>query len=581
MVAPSAETARERRRAAAAISAFAFYVLLGFLRFHAVWVDPGRVTYGGQDASVFIWFLGWTEHALASGTNPLFSHLLAAPTGVNLMWNTPVTLLGLVVAPITSAAGPIVSYNLLLTISMPFSAFAAYLALRRFAPNWPSVVGGLLYGFGPVLIGMSQGHLHLEMAIFPPILLMLLDDLVVRRRHPRRSAVLLGLASAGQLLVSSEVLVTGALIAGIGLVLLALLRPARVRLTAPAAARSIALAACVAAPLAAFPLAVAFLGGQRPRGPLQPPGRAVSDLLTPVVPTPLQAISPAALDRVSRHFTGGPVEVGGYLGVPLIMLLAVIVWRRRRDLVVTWAASTAGIAALLSLGARLHVNGRTTSIRLPWAALQRLPNLDSVLPARLALFVGLFAALILARGLSEFSTRRAPIGLLIAGIALAPLVPHPLGKPAAVAAPPYFSGPEVQQLPQNSLALAIPAPAPGQPQAMVWQAVANYRFRLIGCYCLVPGANGRASSFVPPGPFTAAIQQIVQGQPEVSLDSAAVTADLQHLAPDVVLLGPAPHQDRLLARLTQLLGPPQQATGLVTAWRLNHPILSRNSTIRR
>ena len=45
--------------------------------------------------------------------------------------------------------------------------------------------------------------------------------------------------------------------------------------------------------------------------------------------------------RLTTGFTGGPFELGSYVGVALLSLLAWTVWRGRREVVVRWAGATA------------------------------------------------------------------------------------------------------------------------------------------------------------------------------------------------------------------------------------------------
>jgi hypothetical protein len=99
------------------VAVFSLMVGLSFCLFHGVWAAPDRLAFGGQDATLFDWFLAWTPHALGRGVDPLFTHAIGAPAGVNLMGNTAVVLLGTLMAPVTSWAGPLVSYNLLATLA--------------------------------------------------------------------------------------------------------------------------------------------------------------------------------------------------------------------------------------------------------------------------------------------------------------------------------------------------------------------------------------------------------------------------------------------------------------------------------
>ncbi len=111
-----------------------------------------------------MWFLRWVPFALAHGHDLLVTHHLNYPDGVNLMWNTSLPLPGLLLAPVTDAWGPVLSFNLLLVLAYGLSAWCAYLAIRRFVPgHLAAAVGGLIYGFSPAMRVQSH-HLHMSLA---------------------------------------------------------------------------------------------------------------------------------------------------------------------------------------------------------------------------------------------------------------------------------------------------------------------------------------------------------------------------------------------------------------------------------
>ena len=77
--------------------------------------------------------------------NPLFTNYLDYPDGINLMWQTSVPLLGLLMWPVTATLGPIFSYNLVMTASVALSAFCGFLACRRHVSQaWPAAVGAVI-----------------------------------------------------------------------------------------------------------------------------------------------------------------------------------------------------------------------------------------------------------------------------------------------------------------------------------------------------------------------------------------------------------------------------------------------------
>ena len=109
-----------KRRCLASGAVLLFYTALAFLLFRQVWFSPGRRSLGSSaDPLQMMWFLRWTRFALSHHYNPLFSDFLDYPHGVNLMWNNSVLLLRVLLTTVTAWQGPVVTYNLLATLSLP------------------------------------------------------------------------------------------------------------------------------------------------------------------------------------------------------------------------------------------------------------------------------------------------------------------------------------------------------------------------------------------------------------------------------------------------------------------------------
>ncbi len=584
-----------RRRWLVGSVVFAGYVALALLMFHDAWADLGTVTFGGGDAVLFSWYLAWTPHAVATGLDPFVTHHINAPDGTNILWSTGVPLLALLVAPVTAAAGPVTAFTVLLTAAPAVSGWAMFLAARRWTGAFPSAVAGLLYGFSPYLVGGSYGHLHLTFVPFPPLLLLLLDDLFVRRRRPWRTGALLGLAVAAQAMVSEEVLATSAIVSAVGLAILAFRYRERVRAHLPDALRGLAACTAVASVLLAWPLAVQMFGAQRVHGTIQPPDIAVSDLFTFVTPTPLQAFGPDFAVRESLTFTGNAVEVSGYLGVPLLVLLAAIWFRRRADPLVGLFGPLFVAVAVLSLGPRLHVAGRTTGIPMPWVVFEQLPLLGSALPSRLSLFGVLAVAMVFAvwldavwrgafrgRQVSPMSPpaasagirllrRYRPVGVVVLTAAvLVPLVPASMVG-FTVATPAFFTGGSLAAwVAPGATALVAPYPHPEQDIAMLWQAEADFRYRMVGCYCTVPGPDGRANFHAAPDPLNSALVAVQDGRVGAAeaLAAPGVRETFTAYRPDVVILGPTGHRAELEDFLAGLVGSAGTPVDGVVVWRL-------------
>ncbi|OHV28798.1 hypothetical protein BCD49_37450 [Pseudofrankia sp. EUN1h] len=550
---------------------FVGYCALATLMLRSLWVDPGGRGYGVSDATLFSWYIGWVPHAIGHGMNPFVSDMINAPDGVNILWSTPVVLLAVLVAPVTLLVGPVAALNTLLTLAPAVSAIAMYGVARRWVGTGPAAVAGLIYGFSPYIVGASLGHLHLTFAPFPPILLALLHDLLVRGRGARRTGLLLGLAVAAQALISEELLATSALVGALGLLILAAHHRSAALAKAGQLARMLGWCALVSAALLAWPLAAQFFGPYRVHGAIQPHDVAVADLFTIVVPTPLQWLAPDQALHHSLGFTGNAVEVSGYLGAPLVVLLVVLAVRLRREPLVRVLIPLFLLVALLSLGGHLHVDGRITRVPLPWAALQRLPLLGSALPARLSLYLTMFAGLALAIWLEQLRFRpwrRRAGAAVLAAAALVPLVPASLHA-REMRTPEFFTTAAVDVIPRGSTVLVAPYPRPDTPAAMLWQAEADYRFRLAGCYCTVPAPNGGAQFHGDPSPLTTAVLRVEAGTltPAEALALPGLREAYGALRPDAVLVGPGRNRAALVELVNGLTGHrPVDEPGDVALW---------------
>ena len=547
------------RRPAATWIALAVYVLLAVSIFSNTWADPaGRWIGSPKDPQLFIWYLGWIPHQLAHGQNPLFTDYLSYPHGANLMWNTSMIFPAVLLWPATAAFGPVVAYNLLITTGITISAWCGFLAARLFVErDLMCFVVGLIYGFSPALMAQALGHPHAVVAIFPPLTLMVGHEMLVRRRwNPLVAGCLAGLAAALQLLTGEELLAETLVVAVFAIALLALMHRDQVRASLPYVAKASGAALVVFAVLAAYPLAFQFFGPQRVSGNMQAPDVYVSDLLSFFLPPGL------------IHFTGNVTENDAYVGLPLLALFAAGLktgWRVPR---IRWIGLTALVVAVLSLGPHLHVYGSVTPIVLPWAAVAALPLLGSALPARLMeigfLAIGIVVAYAGSRALSSTQTWRIATGLVLL-VSLAVIAP-PLPYPSVPASAPAFFKPggNVARIPEGSVVLITPFSSKESTDAMYWQAVASYRFRMPEGDAFTPGPYlGPHPSFL-----QSTLDQLDSGQAILvtpgALDKAR--ADLRSFSVTTIVAGPSPGRAAIVEFMTQVVGAPPAGDGGVEVW---------------
>ncbi len=311
------------------------------------------------------------------------------------MWNTPIVLVSLVAAPITLLLGPIVAYNVLITAAIALSAWCAFMVLRRYARgNVAPLIGGAVYGFSPYVLPQADLHLDLALAFVPPLFLLVIDELLRRRRSPVMLGTALGVLAAVQFLIEEELVLTSAILGAVVLGVLALQRPDQVRLYAAPLTRALVVAGGVFAVLMAWPLVVQFFGAERVQGALQNPDTFSTDALNLVVPTSHQLIAPAAATAISTHFSGLDIEANAYIGIPLLVLLVVFSVRRWSDIRVRTAAIAGAVALVLSMGPHLAVNGHSTGWPLLLWPLSQLPVIGDIEPNRIAVLMWLAIAVL-------------------------------------------------------------------------------------------------------------------------------------------------------------------------------------------
>jgi hypothetical protein len=298
----------------ASIGALALFAALALLLYAPVGpFDAGRLAGGGFfDAGQMTWFLAWVPHAIAHGLNPFYSNYLDYPTGIDVANNPSEPLLGLLGAPVTAALGPVATLNFLLRCAFALSAFSMFAVLRAWSFHWtPSLLGGLLYGFGPYAIVQASANAHLDLVFvpLPPIIVFCVHDLVVaQRRRPRRIGLALGLCVGAQGLIDPEVLCLLGIVLAVGLVVLALVHPhevmPRLRHLAPGALLSLAVFLVLDGDLLWWMLVAPghLVGPVQQASFLQ---RYRGDLLGPVLPPSQQLISPGALSSIADRFDDG------------------------------------------------------------------------------------------------------------------------------------------------------------------------------------------------------------------------------------------------------------------------------------
>jgi hypothetical protein len=474
------------------LAALAAYLGISFLYFGVpVVAHPGRDWIGsGSDPQIFVWSLAWWPHAVLHGENPVVTHAVWPPVGLDLTWVSSVPALAAAFAPVTLLAGPVAAYNAASVLMPALAAWTAFLLCRHVTRAfWPSLAGGYLFGFSSYELGQLQGHLHMSSVFLVPLAALLLLRYAEGSLGDRALVLRLGPLLAVQFLLSTELLFTLTLATFVAVVVAAASIPSR-RDRLRRLWRPLAGAYCVAGVLTSPLLVYALWHFQR--GSLNDPVRFSADLLNIAVPTRLTALNDDWARRTAAAFTGNDAENGAYLGLPLLAIVVWFAWQRRRSPGSRFLLAALLLAIVAELGPYLRVRSATYA-PLPWHPLVHLPPLNNVLPARFAMYTALAAAVIAAM----WAAGRAPawVRVVLAAAAVAATLPalghgYWHGRPNRPAF--YAQGLYRDCLPAHPVVLALPYPSVDE--AMLWQAEARFRFRLAEAWLspVVPdGVPGR------------------------------------------------------------------------------------------
>jgi hypothetical protein len=451
------------------------YALVAYLYFGIrLTLHPGRYLLGyGRDPQIFVWAFAWWPHAIGTWQNPIVSHVIYAPHGIDLAWTTTVPLLAIAFTPLTLLFGPDVSFNVAQMLMPAFSAFSAYLLCRYLTRRtWAGIVGGYLFGFSSFMLGQELGHMHMTAVFLVPLVPLAVLRYLRSELDGRGLGWRLGLIFGLQFWISTEVLVTMglALVAGLALAY-GLVPDTRPRLRA--AWRGLLGAAGLAVVLAAPLLYYAVTGFQGDS--INAPAAFDGVVLNFMLPTRLIGIGGSRFLGTSENFLGNPSEQGAYLGLPTLVIMLWYAFGVRRSRSVRFVLAALALAVLATLGTAL-VWENHKDLWLPWDLVARLPVLDNVLPSRFSLYLALLAGVIVSLWIGQ---RHGILSWALPALAVAALVP-------AVWHPDYLHHPErwpfftdkIYKIcfPKNQNVAIFPFGY--EDDSTLWQAESGFYFRM-------------------------------------------------------------------------------------------------------
>ncbi len=578
-----------------------------------LWRDPGSRLAAANvtDGINYTWWLGQIPHALGHGRNPLYTPDLNWPEGVAAMNNTSLLLPAVVLAPVTALTSAMFSYGLLNLLAVPACALAGYWSLRQVP--WTrrdgdevrlgraaALAGACVFAISPAIVNSLIGHITMAFAPGLPVLMVL----AVRAWHggagrvigsPVRTGLLLGLVAAAQLFTGEEILFQAAVGVLVVLLVAALSRPR----AAPAAARRLLTAlgggAVLFLVVTGYPLWQQFFGPLKEHGSPFLLNYFGADLHGFTTPTSQLLFHTSADAEAATHFPGGLEEHLAYLGWPLLVTAVLTLLAGWRRVPVRCAGAGLLVAAVLSLGGRIWVGGTWTEHAGPYRWLQQLPVAENSLASRFGVLAAGFAGAMLAfavqllreagaarpvpgpashgagplRRAHPVSVAGTVAAVVVVLACLLPLLPRPLTVTAAPAVPAWFTA-GARQLPAGAVVMVLPYPTAADPEAMRWQTVSGYRFRMPGGSFLGPAPDGQVylggAADPPTAQLLSAVADSGQQAPVTAAEQAQAEQDLRAWGTTKIVLGPSTSEAALLATMTNLLGRSPQADGGVYVW---------------
>ncbi|HET6214774.1 MAG TPA: hypothetical protein VFE14_18045 [Micromonosporaceae bacterium] len=523
-----------------------------------------------HDQAFFEWMLAHGARVLTHFSDPFVTTGMNAPDPVNLMANTAILGLSIPMAPVTLLFGAHASFDVLLVIAYAATGFAWYYVLSRQVVSSPAgaLLGAGFCAFAPGMVSHGSGHPNIVAQFLVPLLIWRTLRLAEPGRAVR-NGVVLGLLAVWQAFINEEVLLLTAL--GLGLFLLVLLpwRPDLRRRARPFLA-GLGVAALVAGVLLAYPLWVQFFGPGSYRG-LRADIRLYGADLASYPAFARQSLAGTAAS--ARGLAQNATEENAFLGWPLLILLAGVVWWLRRNAVAVALAVVAVAFAAVSFGPKIRVHG-TAVASGPWRLVQDLPVLDSIVPTRFALAIVPPIGVLLALACAHVpkGAARYVLPALVAA-ALLPIAPKPLPAGARTPAPALFTDGTLRRyVDAGHSVVFVPQARSQYPDPLAWAAESGLSFRMAHGYFLGPTRDPgqRYAIFTaPPRPTSDLLNRVYATGtvPRVTAEMrAAAVDDLRYWRAAVLVLVPGRNADALRAVTTELLGIDPQWTDGAWLW---------------
>ncbi len=389
--------------------AFLIYLGVFIVAFGQALVSHLNVPQVGQnevDPNFYIWAWRWWIYAVTNHTNPLYSYQINAPVGYNLAWATTAPSTALLMWPVTSTLGPVVSFNVTLLLAPPASAWAAFVAARRLTGRfWASLPAGVIFAFNVYTLDHSiSGQPNLTVNLLLPLMVYLVTLWWEKRLRLVGYVLWMTLALALEFYTFVEAFAQISLMWVFGL-LIALALAGRGNWLRVVKLGGLTLVAFVGAVILAAPY-LNYALHHYPQALLRQDPRFSLDIAGLVIPRGDRLLGLPFWVASAGH----DMSSTAYLSVPLLLVLVLLVIMRWRSRVVWLLFLGLIVILLLATGPKLIIDGRQ-ELEWPWNALWTLPIFKSAEPVRFIMPAYLVLSIALAWWLAAVTRSRVLVAV--------------------------------------------------------------------------------------------------------------------------------------------------------------------------